>query len=149
MRTTSSSRVHASVLRTSLILVGVLAGLFAAEVAYRVVLGIQLGKHQAHPTYSVMNGSCHEYDPEIGYRYVPDREVVSIRIKEGYPESCETIRVNRMGGIGRMPEDSADADLRVLVIGDSFTANPRRGGICWPDYLPQELRDKSGLTAEV
>jgi lysophospholipase L1-like esterase len=144
-----NSLLRAVVFRAGLILTGVLVSLLGAELAYRAVLAIQFQKETAKPTYFVANGSLYTYDQSVGYRYAPNQAVLFVHIKNGYPESYETVRVNRYGNIGPAPENWRTAAVRILILGDSFTANPRMEGRNWPDFLAAKLHAKYGYHAEI
>jgi len=116
-------------------------------VAYRVFLGLAQRDH--HPTFTVDSGSIYEFDLHFGFRYVASSVIYRIGVVDGYPTTIDTVRVNTLGNLGREPEDWRDAEFQIMVFGDSFTANPARGGIGWPDYLPGKLESATGMKTEV
>lgn len=126
-----------------------LTTLLALEIAYRVRLHrlLDTSSHR----FQVHARNIYAFDREFGYAYVAGANSRVASVENGKVHSVWQSVVNPSGNIGD-PAISADWEQtrhRVLVVGDSFTANPNYGGIAWPDYcyrfLKQELEQDVAL----
>ena len=55
---------------------------------------------------------------------------------------CTQGTINELGNTNRIKGNYEDATVKILVFGDSFTANTDLNGITWPDLLQDELEAK-------
>ena len=60
------------------------------------------------------------FDLEFGYRYVPGAIAVFAQVIDGFPFRCGRVEVNELGNTDRVDAVYADAEVRILVFGDSF-----------------------------
>jgi hypothetical protein len=118
-------------LQLLLALVSTLLGVLVAEALYRVKLGAEPAAPAA-ASFTALSEPLTVFDREFGYTYNPGRTVVSCRIQDGRVTSYREVRIDAAGNLATdlpPPTDSLD----VLVVGDSFTANPNQP-LGWPHY---------------
>lgn len=129
----------------NIILTGVLAGFL--ELGYRKVLNAQTAKPETPYYFFACNKAMLQEDPELGYSYTPDHASCTAIVKTGSVVRLYLNRINRWGIPGR--EDVVDpaAAVKILVVGDSFTALPYVD-VSWPDVLHDRLEEK-GLDVSV
>jgi hypothetical protein len=114
-----------------LVLFAAVAGSVAAEVLYRLKIGLQ-GSMSSAAAFTVLSEPLTIFDREFGYSYSPGRTVVSCRIQNGRVTSFSEVRIDSAGNLATdagPPRDSID----VLIVGDSFTANPHQP-LGWPHF---------------
>jgi lysophospholipase L1-like esterase len=122
----------------ALLVASVAAALGAAEAALRWL---------EPPAASRIRYPCvYEPDAELGFRY---RARASGRVG-GHFEIDNPVVLNSLGFYDDEPLDPRDSDLRVLAVGDSFTAamNVPRPDV-WTAVLEAELRSKGQPGADV
>lgn len=90
--------------------------------------------HERHWSY---DRRAYARDEELGFRYVPG-EYEGHLFVDGVVRATSPVCINRFGNVGR-----AVADAPLLVVGDSFTANPIDGGIAWTDYLSESALNRA------
>jgi hypothetical protein len=92
------------------------------------------------------------YNETYGWDYQPG-ETYGGTIADGVVISCWRWLANERGNVGRVQGSYEDADLKVLVFGDSWTSQPRRlpdgTTVTWPDFLQDELEAKTGGSVHV
>ncbi len=140
-----------------LLLVGIFVGVFLTEVGLRIYL-IQKFPHRfisdavERPNVWFFSESRWSFDKNYGYVYGPET-VHGGSTVGGAVTSCWYWPANPRGNMGIINGDYNEADIKIAVFGDSFTAqidtdfDPR--GITWPDFLQQELVKKSGKKVHV
>jgi len=118
--------------------IGLVASLTLAEVVLRVVRPAQLSRIEYPCIY--------EPDAEIGFRYIPGS---SGRVS-GHFEINNWVEINSLGFYDEEPLPPERSDLRVLAVGDSFTAamNVPRADV-WTAVTERELRTRGFPTADV
>lgn len=142
---------------TILLLSGLIVGFAMAEALYRG----WLAHHEpdrfkvsdsGHPDVWFFEKSRWTYNEAYGFEYGPEI-VHGGSATGGLVRSCWTWPANARGNMGFIEGDYETADLKVLVFGDSFTAqvdaayDPR--GVTWPDYLQAYLTEGFEGTAHV
>ena len=103
-----------------------------------------------HPTYRVAPFVYEEYDEAHGARFRPNSDLYMCFIKEGKVTwGTYASRSNRDGLGGRTTiQEYDEADLKVLVFGDSFT-HWNQFGVTWPDLFERELGQRLKRTVGV
>jgi hypothetical protein len=126
----------------------------AVEGGYRLYLFLKHPDHFRTPeigtaAFSIWNTSPWQYDPDYGYGYVPSLKVDNTHIKGGLVTGCaEFGLVNEQGNFGPPVLDFDEADVRIVVFGDSFTgANVT--GPAWTKMLGERLERELGKTVRV
>lgn len=132
-------------------------GFALTEAAYR--LHLQLSR----PHYFDGGGavwyferSPYRYSEEFGYEYVPGTTGGGV-VLDGEVEDCfeslEEWAINARGNSGRIRGSYADAELKILVFGDSVTQRPRRSPdgeiLNWPNLLQDRLERELGVDVHV
>jgi hypothetical protein len=135
-------------LNLCLAVAGALIGLTLAEVFYRVYLHRRIDTSEYdHLSFSVQDKSYSEYDALLGFHYKPGLSVDWCSIEESLPNLTGTLAIDRRGNSG--PEvDDAGSEVRIAVVGDSFTVL-QHDGITWPYLLQQLLRERTGRKVAV
>ena len=113
-------------LRSALILIGLLVGLLVAEGGLRISGLDPIGRVLAAPGADQWNAECFELDPELGYRYAPGE--------------CG---INALGFPDREVVSGASMP-RVMVLGDSISADRM-----FPQFLEQLLTAQRGGPVDV
>ena len=136
--------------RIVVVVVGLVAGVVLAEVAYRVKLAVDVGGMPlgVQTTFRAWNEATIRDDPVAGFRHAPDRQVVGVRVVNGRAVLPLERTSNEAGAIGPPESGVEDAATRILVVGDSFS-EIQRGGTTWPALLQSELVDRLGGTVAV
>lgn len=137
----------------SLMIVSVLASFLLLEAAYRSYLYLKdpkLFRQEAHRprSLSFYSRTLWEFDEEFGYRYRRDSPVVTGSLLDGQVVRCSQLEPYGFGGMGTKEVWRDGAELRVLVLGDSFTT-VGEGGRAWTDYLQDELTSHLGKRVDV
>lgn len=140
-----------------LVVVGLVIGAAVGEGAYRFWLYNQEpGKFQVsgdgHPPVWFFSKSRWHFSEKYGFEYGPET-VYGGSASDGTVRSCWSWPANARGNMGLIEGDYDSADLKVLVFGDSFTAqidtSPDPRGVAWPDFLQRELADRLGRNVHV
>jgi hypothetical protein len=116
---------------------GTCIGLGAGEVAYRVKLCCL--QSESKPSYIVASDVTYQFNQQYGYDYIPNMRTDMAIISKGYPVLCGRGTVNALGNFGLLRGSDEDAQIKILVFGDSFTSTVHDGG-AWPDLLQVELQ---------
>ncbi len=143
---TRSSRVATTIT----LLLSSLFGLFLTETGYRIYLYctqpesfFPLLKANEHPSFFYYQDSPYRYHEEFGYEYVPGVSVGGY-IHDGKVLAChDRLSVtNDLGNKGRIKGSFEDADLEILVFGDSWTTVASgEESVTWPDFLQDDLEE--------
>lgn len=129
-------------------------GLLLSEAGYRVLLlvqhperFIQGQKTGAGPSVWFFEKSPWLFSEPFGYEYAKET-VYGGSANGGKVQSCWNFPLNAQGNVGRIEGDYASADSKILVFGDSFTAQPH-DELTWPHHLQRRLNEHNGQTANV
>ena len=99
--------------------------------------------------FSVWNTSIWQYDPDYGYGYVPAIRPHSTSLKDGLVTACGEFAVaNEQGNLGPPVPDFEEAEIRIVVFGDSF-AGAYLTGPAWTKMLGEKLERELGKTVRV
>src|SRR2546423_1030336 len=72
--------------------------------------------------FSVWSTSVWQYDPDYGYGYVPSLKVDVTHLGGGLVTNCtEMALANEQGNFGPPVPDFDEAEIRIVIFGDSFT----------------------------
>jgi hypothetical protein len=136
-----SGRGREVLARIAVAAVAVLVTLLVVEIGYRVRLRSISPAFPRDLLFHAANASIYEYHEDEGYRYVPEARMEGVCIRKGAAVVGLKGWVNKEGNVGIHDEPWVPEQYRVLVVGDSFTANPAspEGPITWTDYLPEAL----------
>lgn len=109
------------------------------ECGYRGWLWYELIAQEGQ-MYCIYSRPVAEFDAEFGYHYRPDTRSQFLYVRNGQPVEAGEVDVNRLGNIGTaaLSDDWDSAALKVLVVGDSFTAF-QLPQASWCEYLPELL----------
>jgi len=132
---------------------GIVAGLVAVELLYRVYLHLdpppQYSGTAASEALGVLDRSRWEYDAELGYVYPAGRDLHVTGLQDGQVTSCEIQDdINEIGNIGPIIGDYDAAELKVLLFGDSFPAFIVDGQT-FPNKLQERLTASLGIPVHV
>lgn len=119
--------------------------------AYELHIGAPIAGQRPELSFSAVNATHLLGDPVLGYRYrVGTHEYITAHFVDGLFERCESFvfRADRTEASGIVRGDSAEASLRILVFGDSFTAIQLEGET-WPSLLQRELEQGLGMKVHV
>jgi hypothetical protein len=93
-----------------------------------------------------------QHHPKYGYVYGSET-VHGGSTDGGKVQSCWYWPANKRGNMGLIRGDYGTADLKVLVFGDSFTAQVDTGfdpkGVTWPDFLQDYLIEATSKSVHV
>lgn len=121
-----------------------------AEIAYRVYLA---GTNAATPGRAIkaISEPLFKFDKSLGYSYRPGVTARTVLLEDNVVVRSWDSVVNERGTVGdpKITDRWDAAAHRVLVVGDSFSANHEFGGIAWADYFFQELTQRGGLDVAV
>jgi hypothetical protein len=132
----------------------------AVAIAVSVEAGYRIYLYLKHPNYftttaiddaefSILSDSIWRYDADYGWRYVPALKVDVTNLKEGRVVSCGDMAVvNEQGNSGPPVPDFDEADVKIAVLGDSFTSAPVAGP-AWTKMLGEKLERTLGKTVRV
>jgi len=143
------------IINFSLALFSIIFTIAFSEIAYRLYLmrGIRVAKEAEFTEdaldYSAVDDVLTEFNLEFGYSYVANKSTNRVLVNNGYPVMCTQETINELGNTNRIKGNYEDATLKILVFGDSFTANTDLNGITWPDLLQDELEAKLGQGVDV
>lgn len=133
------------IINVSLMLSSITITIAFLEIAYRLYLmqKISIDKESEIRdealNYSAVDDVLTEFNLEFGYSYVANKSNNKVLVHKGYPVMCTHATINELGNTNRIKGNYEDADVKILVFGDSFTANTDLNGITWPDLLQDEL----------
>lgn len=131
-----------------------LAIALGTEGGYRLYLFLRHPDHFRTPeigsaAFSIWSTSPWQYDPDYGYHYVPSLKVDRAHIAGGLVTGCEEFGLaNEQGNPGPPVLDFDEADVRVVVFGDSFTGADVTGP-AWTKMLGDRLERELGKTVRV
>jgi len=95
------------------------------------------------------NAPFSTFNKRYGFDYPANREFVVTTIAGGQRLSCGTLRTNEAGTwSNRTPPPWQEAEIKVLVVGDSMTASAQEGRT-WPDVFEELLRTRTGRSVSV
>jgi hypothetical protein len=128
-----------------LTLLSVIATMAACETGYRSYLRLRILYAAEHEVpdrrlkYRAYSRPTDRFDREFGYAYVPEANALFASVDRGYPAACRNVVINELGNTDRIDRPYEEADFRVLIFGDSFSANVHHGGLTWPDLFESDL----------
>ena len=147
--------------RPSVVIVGLLvfvsvscAIAFAAtEVGLRIYLEYRYPANFQQPpqssTFLFFRDSAWTYDQEVGYRYKPNQVWMGGLVQNGRLLGCNSqSRTDARGNMGSSGADYDDAEVKVLVFGDSVTAQPA-DNVTYPLLLERALSERLGRPVSV
>jgi hypothetical protein len=131
-----------------------LLSLAGAEAAYRYHLyrtePARFHRSKLHVDY--FQQSPWVYNEDYGWDYRPGATQGG-SIAGGAVVSCWRWHANERGNVGRIKGSYSEADLKLLVFGDSWTSQPRQladgTNVTWPDFLQDELEARTGRSVHV
>ncbi|MBT4701057.1 MAG: SGNH/GDSL hydrolase family protein [Rhodospirillaceae bacterium] len=146
-------------LYTAIVCVNALIGVVICEIGYRFVLTSQQpaefiseDNSSVRPAVWFMEKSRWKHHPVYGYTYGLET-IQGGSSAGGKVRSCWYWPANDRGNMGLIRGDYESADLKILVFGDSFTAQIDTGadprGVSWPDFLQEYLADATGRSTHV
>lgn len=133
------------IINFSLMLLSIFFTIAFLEIAYRLYLmqKISVAKESEFMeealNYSAVDDVLTEFNFEFGYSYVANKSNNRVLVHNGYPVMCTQAAINELGNTNRIKGKYEEAAVKILVFGDSFTANTDLNGITWPDLLQDEL----------
>lgn len=139
-----------------LIVISTALALIVVEIGYRFYLVTSMpdrfvssGMTGDHPSLWYYQHSPYRYSEEFGYEYVPGVHNGGA-INNGKVTSCfsSLMNINERGNVARIRGSYEDAEIRVLVFGDSFGVSGRAGPQ-WPEFLQDYLSERSGRNVHV
>jgi len=115
------------------------------EAGYRLICYLRIcTRHRGR--VSIFDQPQWEYDPQFGFRYLPNIRTREYLFEQGRPNGyCMVYATNEYGNVNHTTrQDYERAQVKGLVFGDSFTAIPTGevGGLTWPDLLQRKLADR-------
>jgi hypothetical protein len=139
-----------------LLLCSILAGLLLAEGGYRIWLALKLHRlaqpvvDDPAPSFGVFNPPPWRFDRAVGFSYIPGLSYWTAHIEKGEFRGCTPPQVmtNEQGNIGRIFGSYDQAEIRMLVFGDSF-ATMHFNGDTWPNLLQRKLEQALGKSVHV
>lgn len=133
------------IINFSLMLLSIIFTIAFSEIAYRLYLMQRISVDKESEitedalNYSAVDDVLTEFNLEFGYSYVANKSNNGVLVQKGYPVMCTQATINELGNTNRIKGNYEDATVKILVFGDSFTANTNLNGITWPDLLQDEL----------
>jgi len=117
--------------------------LVGAEIAYRGKLFLHVGHVPLgmSTSYIIFNKSYASPDEAAGKTRRPNGHIVILRVSDGKPVLFYERFTNELGNYEPPKPHYKDADLKVLVFGDSYTAMFGDGTV-WPTLLEQRLQKR-------
>lgn len=131
--------------------VGCILGAAFAEAGYRAFLAYAYPERfeRTESDFATYNVSHWEFDEQFGYVYPPGRTIDHMGMLDGYVNACSRFSViNRYGNIGPVAGDWENAQLKIAVFGDSWTAF-HHDGKTWPHFLQDLLEQRLGKKVAV
>jgi hypothetical protein len=136
------------IINFSLMLLSIIFTIAFPEIAYRLYLMHRMSVDKESEitedalNYSAVDDVLTEFNLEFGYSYVANKSNNGVLVHRGYPVMCTQATINELGNTNRIKGNYEDATVKILVFGDSFTANTNLNGITWTDLLQDELEAK-------
>lgn len=128
-----------------LVIVSTVGSAVIMEAAYRIYWISKYGPPPDDleiPMLGVYDVSHWEFDERFGYIYPPGRKINLTSIAGGKVVGCGILdAVNELGNIGPIIGKYEEADFKIAVFGDSFTAF-HVNGKTWPAFLQETLEKK-------
>jgi len=146
-----------SIYSALLLVISLLIGFSLAEITYRVYL------YKTEPYYFqdesglwYFQSSPVQFDEQFGFSYVPGGHAGGA-LYDGQVTNCwssiQDYVFNERGNSGRIKGEYSDADLKVLVFGDSVSQRPRKYeqgiDLTWSDFLQDAIAEKISGDAHV
>jgi hypothetical protein len=140
----------------TLLLFSTFVSLFLIEAAYRAYLYYRVpvlfvqGLAEAiqtsaigftSPLYTIFN-------ERYGFDYVPDQTFVFGQVQNGRLQACTEARTSKLGSWNKIEGSWEEAEIKVLVVGDSFSATAH-DGISWTNVLQRLLSERTGRKVNV
>jgi hypothetical protein len=103
---------------TPLLVLGVLVAVGLGELTDRSYLAATLATSTAPAAprdklnYSVRGKIHARFDLEYGYSFEPNQRGARIKVRNGYPLTCRTFRINALGNTDLMHGSFQEGDLR-------------------------------------
>ena len=120
--------------------------LLLGELGARLSLFLKAARvlRQASDSFRVFTDSLYAYDEEFGYRYIPGKESTVFGIAGDQVRFQWRSAINEDGNVGEKTPLWNGSRLKILVGGDSCTANPVSpdGPIAWTDSFPALLEGR-------
>lgn len=141
------SRLKLPLANLALLIASLVMGLVAVEMGYRLLLSRSHPQHfqtadTARPDLWFFQASPWRFNLAHGYEYVPGL-IHGGSSSGGRVTACWTWWTNPAGNMGRIEGSYDQAQRRVLVFGDSFTAQPE-GDLTWPNLFQERLTAELG-----
>ena len=92
--------------------------------------------------------SLWEYDQERGYNYVRNSTIWTGTLVNGVLTGTAPAHTNERGGLDSIIGDYDRAELKILLVGDSFSAVAQQGR-SWPNFLQLYLEETTGRKVHV
>lgn len=113
------------------------------EAAYRYYLlqkepGRFIQGSVAPERIGVFNPSPWLFDKDFGFRYQRDVPNIKGLLVKGTLQECTVRTSDDFGGLGKQERWPEGAELKIVVVGDSFTAAAMQK-LSWPDYMQEAL----------
>ncbi len=106
-------------------------------------------KHEPSGEVGVFDVNHWQYSEAFGYGYPKETIIHHTSLKNGVVTSCTEIDIiNERGNIGPIEGTYHDADLKILIFGDSWSAFTQNN-VTWTDIFEAELEEKLGIEVEV
>lgn len=138
---------------TLLILVQVWA---VTEILYRTYLYFdirsqiaQKSKVPASATFSAYGTEPWLYDPILGFNFNQKPWLVASIKDNAFVRCMTTGKANRYGNVGLRDDGYDDAELKLLLVGSSYSMVPNEKGEVVSDALARQLSDHLGRRVEV
>jgi len=151
---TDSLKKNNAIFGSILLVVSLICGLLLSEMLYRVWLSsefsdqfISSGSGEQHPPVWFFEQSRWRFNEEFGYEYGPET-VYGGSAMDGTVRSCWSWPSNSRGNMGEIKGSYDDSDIKILVFGDSWTAQQHENQT-WPNFLQKKLSDRTGKSVHV
>lgn len=136
-----------------LVVAGCLLGALFAEAGYRAFLAYAYPERFALPErkglFGAYNVSHWEFDEQFGYVYPPKRVIDYTAVINGRVDQCSRFSaINEFGNIGPQTRRFEDAEIKIAVFGDSWSAF-HHDGKTWPHFLQEILEQRLGKKVAV
>ena len=139
-----------------LYLAALIVGCVVVELGYRVHLLLKDDRIHLRPQtiaelpiIGVYNRSLWRFDEAEGFQYVQEA-IFNAHILGGRFLSCGRIPpINKYGNIGLAEGNYEDAEIKLAVFGDSFSAFTGAGDMTWVNYLQRDLQKRLGRSVNV
>ncbi len=160
MNSKHNSKILPVVGAAAMILASSVIGFLLVEAVYRIYL-YETKPHRflpvlakdEHPSLWYFQKSPYQYSEEFGYEYVPGifngGYINNGTVMDCYERLCA---INERGNSGRIKGSYDDADLKILVFGDSWTSKCTKCSgdqMTWPDFLQDVLEKQLGKSVHV